>query len=66
MEAVEIRCKHGGIQKPRLRRAEGIKPTTIGIYVCMDFMALITAMVLCASCKDSLLSVSVHRFMLYS
>ena len=32
-----------------------------GMYVCMGFMALITAMVSCARSQDSLLSESVRR-----
>ena len=31
------------------------------VHVCMGFLALITAMVLCASSQDSVLSVSVRR-----
>ena len=31
------------------------------MYVCMGFMALITALVMCAMSQDSLLSVSVRR-----
>ena len=41
--------------------ANWLNPTTVCMYVCMGFMTLTTAKILCARSQDSFLSVLVRR-----